>query len=148
MTKPTRITVETDVSVLVQTAWSLWTEPAHIMQWNAASDDWHTPRAMVDLWEGGTFRSRMEAKDGSTGFDFEGTFTEVIPQQRLAYTMDDGRTVSVEFEDRDGSTHITETFDAEEENSVEMQRQGWQAILDNFKRHAEREGGGGGTFGS
>lgn len=143
MTQSTRITVEADVAVPVQTAWTLWTSPAHIIRWNAASADWHTPRATMDLREGGTFSSRMEAKDGSTGFDFEGTFTAVIPQQRLAYVMDDGRTVSVEFEERDGSTHITETFDAEEENSVAMQRQGWQAILDNFKRYAEGEGGGG-----
>ncbi len=139
MTERTRITVKTAVAVPVETAWKFWTEPKHIMRWNAASDDWHTPRATTDLREGGTFMSRMEAKDGSEGFDFAGTFTEVIPQQRLAYTMDDGRTVTVEFEDREGETSITETFDAEEENSVEMQRQGWQAILDSFKRCAERE---------
>lgn len=137
MSKKTRITVETTVQTSADTIWNYWTKPEHIMQWNSASDDWHTPRATVDLKEGGTFSIRMEAKDGSAGFDFNGTFTKVIPQKQIEYTMEDGRTVSIQFEDCNGSTHIKETFEAEEENPTEMQRQGWQAILDHFKTYAE-----------
>lgn len=138
MTARPSVTVETTVAVPAATAWELWTRPKHIMQWNNASDDWHTPHAESDLREGGKFLSRMEARDGSMGFDFTGTFTRVAPNAVLAYTMDDGRTVTVTFAERDGATHITETFDAESENPVEMQRQGWQAILDNFKSYAEK----------
>ena len=131
------ITVETLVHAPVEKTWMFWTEPKHIMQWNNASDDWHTPRATSDLREGGKFVSRMEAKDGSAGFDFEGTFTKVVPREALDYVMSDGRKVSISFAARDGDTFISETFDPENENSVEMQRQGWQAILDNFKWYAE-----------
>lgn len=131
------ITVETTVQAPVEKAWHCWTTPECIMQWNAASDDWHTPRSTVDLREGGKMVSRMEARDGSAGFDFEVTFTKVVPQRLLEYAMGDERTVSVAFEDRDGATHVTETFVAETENPVEMQKQGWQAILENFKKHAE-----------
>ncbi len=111
------------------------------MQWNSASDDWHTPSATVDLREGGTFTSRMEAKDGSMGFEFGGTYTKIVNQQRIEYTMDDGRTVSAVFEEHNGHTHVTETFDPETENSREMQQQGWQTILDNFKNYAESHAG-------
>lgn len=107
------------------------------MQWNNASDDWHTPSATMDLREGGTFTARMEAKDKSFGFDFGGTFTKVVQQKTIEYTMGDGRKVSVNFKEQDGSTHVVETFDAESENSIEMQQQGWQAILNNFKKHVE-----------
>jgi uncharacterized protein YndB with AHSA1/START domain len=107
------------------------------MQWNNASDDWHTPSATSDLKEGGKFTSRMEAKDGSFGFDFGGTFTKVVPQKNLEYVIGDGRKVSVKFEEQDGKILITETFEAEGQNPIEMQQQGWQAILDNFKKYTE-----------
>jgi uncharacterized protein YndB with AHSA1/START domain len=133
----TKITVETTVDAPIETVWNCWTEPDCIMQWNSASDDWHTPSATNDLREGGEFTARMEAKDGSVGFDFGGTYTQVIDQRQIDYTMDDGRTVSITFDSHGGHTHITETFDAETENSVEMQQAGWQSILDNFKKHVE-----------
>jgi uncharacterized protein YndB with AHSA1/START domain len=120
--------------------WKYYTEPAHITQWNAASDDWHCPRAENDLRVGGRFSSRMEARDGSMGFDFGGTYNAVLPNQRFAYTMDDGRTAEVGFT-RDGNdTKVTVSFDAESENPVEMQRGGWQAILDRFQAYAEKQG--------
>lgn len=131
------ITVETTVHAPIEKVWAFWTEPEHIMQWNSAQDDWHTPRATNDLREGGKFLSRMEAKDGSAGFDFEGTYTKVIEHRQIDYTMSDGRKVSTTFDSHDGHTHITETFDAESENSPEVQRQGWQSILDNFKNYTE-----------
>ncbi len=134
-----RITVETTVNAPVAKVWQYWTAPEHIMQWNNASPDWHTPRATTDLKAGGKFSSRMEAKDGSVGFDFEGIFSKVVPNEVLEYGMADGRTVSVLFKDEGGKTHITESFDAETENSEDMQRAGWQAILDNFKKHAESQ---------
>ena len=107
------------------------------MQWNAASDDWHTPSGTNDLREGGTFAYRMEAKDKSVGFDFGGTYTKVAEHKQIDFAMSDGRTVSTTFSEHDGLTHISETFDAESENPIEMQRQGWQSILDNFRKHAE-----------
>lgn len=130
-------TVETAVQAPVEKVWHCWNTPECIMQWNAASDDWHTPKSTVDLKEGGKFTSRMEAKDGSAGFDFAGTYTKVVPNEQLAYEMEDGRKVSVTFVPLGDKTLINETFDAETENSVEMQRQGWQSILDNFKKHTE-----------
>lgn len=132
-----KITVETFVKAAPQRVWDAWNTPADIMRWNSASPDWHTPRATVDLREGGKFTSRMEARDGSAGFDFEGTYTAVVPHKRIAYRMDDGRAVEVEFAAKDGGVAVKETFDAESENPAEMQRGGWQAILDNFKRHVE-----------
>ena len=131
------LTVDVVVNVSAEKAWRYWTEPAHIMQWNNASDDWHTPHATADLREGGRFLSRMEARDGSQGFDFNGVFTKVIPQKVLDYAIEGGRTVSVIFESKGGTTHITETFEAEDENPLEMQRAGWQSIMDNFKKYAE-----------
>ena len=133
----TPITVETTVDAPIETVWKCWTEPEHIMQWNSASDDWHTPSATNDLREGGMFTARMEAKDQSVGFDFGGTYTTVIEHKQIDYTMSDGRKVSITFDEHDGHTHVSETFDAESENSLEMQRSGWQAILDNFKKHVE-----------
>ncbi len=137
MTNPTIITVETTVNAPLDTVWNFWTTPEHIMQWNSASDDWHTPSATNDLREGGSFTARMEAKDGSMGFDFGGTYTKVLGQKQIDYTIGDGRKVSVMFEEKDGGTHITESFDAESENPVEMQRGGWQSILENFKKYTE-----------
>ena len=132
-----KITVDRIVNAPLDRVWNAWNNPADITQWNAAQDDWHTTRSTVDLREGGTFTARMEAKDGSAGFDFEGTYTRVVPRQRIEYQMSDGREVTVEFAERAGGVQVTETFDAETENSVELQRSGWQAILDNFARYTE-----------
>jgi uncharacterized protein YndB with AHSA1/START domain len=132
-----KITVESFVKAPLDRVWKAWSNPDDIKQWNAAQDDWHTTRSTVDLREGGTFSSRMEAKDGSQGFDFEGSFTRVVPNKTIAYRMSDGREVIVEFAERAGGVHVSETFDPETENTPELQRQGWQAILDNFKRHVE-----------
>lgn len=139
MTSLSPITIETSVDAPIETVWSCWTEPEHIMQWNSASPDWHTPSATNDLREGGSFTSRMEAKDGSIGFDFGGTYTKVIEHKEISYTMDDGRKVRVSFDGHGGHTHIGETFDPESENPVEMQRAGWQSILDNFKSYVEAQ---------
>jgi uncharacterized protein YndB with AHSA1/START domain len=132
-----KITVETLVNAPLARVWSAWNAPADIMRWNAASDDWHTTRSSVDLREGGKFLARMEAKDGSAGFDFEGTYTRVIPMRAIEYRMEDGREVRVTLSERPGGILVQETFDAESENPPEMQREGWQAILDNFRRHVE-----------
>lgn len=114
-----------------------YTKPEYITKWNQASDDWHTPHAESDLRPQGRFLSRMEAKDGSAGFDFTGTFEEVEKNKLISYVMDDGRKARVEFNSNGTSSEITVTFDAEETNPVEMQRQGWQAILDNFKKFVQ-----------
>lgn len=134
----TQITVSTMINKPVDQVWTYYTEPAHITQWNAASDDWHSPRAENDLRVGGRFNSRMEARDGSEGFDFEGTYNEVKPNEKFAYTMDDGRKCEVVFAKDGNATELTVTFDAETENPVDFQRQGWQSILDNFKKYAEK----------
>ena len=134
-----KITVETVVKAPLDAVWKGWNTPADIQQWNAASDDWHTPSARVDLREGGTFCARMEAKDGSVGFDFEGSYTRVVPQSLVEYSMSDGRECRVEFKPEGKAVRVTETFDAETENPPEMQREGWQAILDSFARHVERK---------
>ncbi len=131
------ITVETVVKADLNTVWRAWNDPEDIKRWNAASDDWHTTRSTVDLREGGSFSARMEAKDGSVGFDFEGTYTRVVPQELIEYRMDDGRNVKVQFSQAGDGTLVRETFEAESENEPEMQRQGWQAILDGFARHVE-----------
>jgi uncharacterized protein YndB with AHSA1/START domain len=133
----TPITVETTVRAPVDKAWRYFTEPAHITKWNAASDDWHSPRATNDLRVGGQFNCRMEAKDGSVGFDFAGTYDEVVPNKRIAYRMTDGRKVVVTFAQDGDTTRVTETFDPESQNPVDMQRGGWQSILDNYKKDAE-----------
>lgn len=133
----TRITVEATVNAPAEKVWEFWTKPEHITQWNSASPDWHTPRSENDVRVGGKFSARMEAKDGSFGFDFGGTYDEVVPNQRLAYTIGDGRKVEVDFKANGDNTLVTETFEAEGMNPVEMQRGGWQAILDNFKRYTE-----------
>ena len=136
-----KITVETIVKADLDAVWQAWNTPDDIMQWNAASDDWHTPRSTVDLREGGSFLARMEAKDGSFGFDFGGTYTRVEPKHLIEYRMDDTRTVAVEFAEVPDGVVVRETFDAEDQNSAEMQRQGWQAILDNFARYVEHKPG-------
>lgn len=136
--KKTSITVETTVNAPVDKVWKTWSTPSDITQWNNAADDWHSPAAENDLRTGGKFKVRMEAKDGSFGFDFGGTYDDVQPNKRIAYTMDDGRKVDVTFDEHGGTTHIVETFEAENENSHEMQRAGWQAIMDNFKKYTEQ----------
>lgn len=133
----TRITVSAQVNKPLAQVWQCWTEPAHITQWNAASDDWHCPKATNDLRKGGSFSSTMAARDGSFSFDFSGVYDDVQPQKLIAYTMADGRTCAIIFAEEGGSTRITESFDAETLNSVEMQRTGWQAILDRFKSYTE-----------
>jgi uncharacterized protein YndB with AHSA1/START domain len=132
----TKITVETRVAAPPQEVWRAWITPDDIKQWNAASDDWHATKAAVDLRVGGAFSSRMEAKDGSMGFDFAGTFTKIIEHKLIESTFGD-RMLLVEFiAGQDGVT-VRETFDTEPTHSVEQQRQGWQAILNNFKKHVE-----------
>jgi uncharacterized protein YndB with AHSA1/START domain len=132
-----RITIEVNVAAQIQDVWKAWTSPADIQQWNAASDDWHCPSAEIDLRHGGTFSYRMEARDGSEGFDLKGTFTNVIPYERIEFALEDERLVAVEFFEGDGSVTVRESFDAESIHSGEQQRQGWQAILDRFARHVE-----------
>ena len=136
-TEKTQITVETTVKVPVEKAWKLWTTPEDITHWNNASDDWHTPRAENDLRPGGKFAHRMEAKDGSLGFDFGGVYDEVKTNELVVYSIDDGRKVKVTFTGNGTETKVVETFEAESTYSIEMQRGGWQAILDNFKKYAE-----------
>lgn len=134
-----KITVETTVSAPRSRVWNAYSNPDDIVQWNAASDDWHTTRSSVDLRPGGKFSSRMEAKDGSFGFDFEGTYTRVEPERLIAYSFGD-REATVEFlAAGDGAAGVTVrvTFDSEETHSVEQQRAGWQAILERFRRHVE-----------
>ncbi|XID94559.1 SRPBCC family protein [Paenibacillaceae bacterium WGS1546] len=134
---PATITVEAIVYSPVESVWEYWTDPKHITQWNSASEDWHTPYAENDLQVGGKFVSRMEAKDGSVGFDFNGVYDEVKMKERLVYTIADGRKVKIDFLPQDNGTKIVESFEAEETHPIEMQQAGWQAILDNFKKYAE-----------
>jgi uncharacterized protein YndB with AHSA1/START domain len=131
-----KITVETTVNAPIATVWSAYTTPEDIKQWNAASDDWHTTQAAVDLRAGGPFSSRMEAKDGSFGFDFAGTYTRVVPHELIEYSFGD-RSGAVEFHAGGNGVTVRVTFDAEAEHPVEQQRQGWQAILNNFAKHVE-----------
>ncbi|MBZ0097610.1 MAG: SRPBCC family protein [Taibaiella sp.] len=140
METTTKITVETTVNAPVQKVWDYWNQPEHITQWGAASEDWHTTRAQNDLRQGGSFNYRMEAKDGSMGFDFEGVYDDVVDHKHISYTMGDGRTVQIHFSGDGNTTKIVETFDAETENPVEMQRDGWQAIMNNFKKYVEGQG--------
>lgn len=131
------ITVEALVDAPVEKVWAYWTGPEHITQWNNASDDWHTPWAKNDLVPGGRFVSRMEAKDGSFGFDFGGVYDEVVLNKKISYTMDDDRKVAVNFSESGTGTKIVEEFEAEDQHSAELQQQGWQAILNNFKKYVE-----------
>lgn len=132
-----KISIETFVKSNVGKVWSAWTTPADINQWNAANDDWHNPRSENDLRVGGRFCYRMEAKDGRMGFDFEGTYTKVVPQKAIEYVLADSHVVSIAFEPVDGGVRVVETFDAEDANSAEMQRQGWQSILNRFASYVE-----------
>lgn len=132
-----KISISATVHADLKTVWACWNNPEDIKRWNAASNDWHTVSSNVDLRVGGKFSSRMEAKDGSMGFDFEGVYTKVMDKELIEYAMEDGRTVSIEFATVDGGVKVTETFDAEDSHSAEQQRLGWQSILNNFARHVE-----------
>lgn len=132
-----KITIESTITASPKKVWEAWTEPKHITRWNFATEDWQCPKASNDLKVGGKYSARMEAKDGSFGFDFEATYNEVIDQKKITYTMGDGRQATTKFEDLGGKTKVTTVFDAEKENSEEMQKQGWQAILNNFKKYVE-----------
>lgn len=136
--QPTVVTVEATVNAPVQKVWEYWNKPEHIIQWSHASDDWHTPWAKNDLRKGGNFSSRMEARDGSMGFEFGGIYDEVREHENISYTMGDGRKVTINFFADGGTTRVVENFDAESEHPVEMQKAGWQAIMDNFKKYTEQ----------
>ena len=140
MSTHTRITVSALVNKPVEQVWNIWTDPKHITQWCAASDDWHCPKASNDPRTGGKFSSTMAARDGSVSFDFEGVYDDVQLHKLIAYTMADGRTCEILFSSEQGGTRVVESFDAETQNTVELQRGGWQAILDRFKAHAEAHG--------
>ena len=133
----TKVTVQAHIQAPIDKVWTYWSTPKHIMHWNNASPDWHTPKAENDLRTGGKFLSRMEARDGSMGFDFEGVYKRVIPHKLIEYVLADDREVKIEFSEQNGGTKVVEIFDAETTNPVEMQRGGWQAILDNFKKYTE-----------
>jgi uncharacterized protein YndB with AHSA1/START domain len=138
MTLKETITVETLVNAPIEKVWEFWTKPEHITQWNNASEDWHTTRAENDLRIGGKFLSRMEAKDGSFGFDFEGIYDEVLTNEKISYTLLDDRKVAITFFSIESGVQITEIFEAENENSLDLQKMGWQAILNNFKNYVEK----------
>lgn len=131
------ITIKATINAPIETVWRNWIEPEHIKKWNNASEEWHTTVAENDLRVGGKFLSRMEAKDGSFGFDFSGIYDEVKLYDAIAYTLGDGRKVRITFVCSEKKTEVTETFEAESTNSIEMQQVGWQAILDNFKSYTE-----------
>jgi uncharacterized protein YndB with AHSA1/START domain len=131
------ITIESTVNAPAEKAWEYFTKPEHVTKWNHASDDWHSPHAENDLRVGGIFNYRMEAKDGSFGFDFGGTYDAVTPKRYIEYTIGDGRKVKVNFTTEGNKTKVTESFEAENTHSIDMQRTGWQAILDNFKKYTE-----------
>ncbi len=132
-----KITVETVINATIEKIWTLWNQPEHVKHWYNASDDWHTPQATNNLISGGCFNYRMEAQDGSFGFDFVGIYDEVVPNEKISYTLGDGRQANIIFTDEGDTVRITETFDAEHENSIELQKTGWQAILNNFKKYVE-----------
>lgn len=131
------ITIEALVSAPIEKVWKYWTEPKHIMAWSFASDDWHAPHAENDLKVGGKFTTTMAAKDGSFSFDFGGIYTAIKPQELIEYVLEDGRKVQVIFKSQNSKTNIISTFDPESQNPLDMQKNGWQAILDNFKKHCE-----------
>lgn len=133
----TKITIEAVISAGIEKVWDHYTKPEHITHWNFASDDWQCPKAENDLRAGGKYFARMEAKDGSFGFDFEAVYDEVVYLKKIAYTMGDGRQAITRFENQGGNTKVNTTFDPENSNPVEMQREGWQAILNNFKKYVE-----------
>jgi uncharacterized protein YndB with AHSA1/START domain len=131
------ITVKTTVNAPIEKVWECWSAPEHITKWCQASNDWHAPYAENDLQTGGKFKTTMAAKDESVSFDFEGVYSDVQQNKLIAYSMSDGRKVSITFDADGDKTHVTETFDPEDTNPIEMQRGGWQAILDNFKKYTE-----------
>jgi uncharacterized protein YndB with AHSA1/START domain len=131
------ITIQALIAAPVNLVWEKWNNPADIVKWNTASDDWHTTKAETDLRPGGAFSSRMEAKDGSFGFDFYGTYDKVIEYELLESTLGDNRKVTVIFKSEEGQTLVTQTFETENENPPELQQNGWQAILNNFKNYTE-----------
>ncbi|QIK54710.1 polyketide cyclase [Dysgonomonas sp. HDW5B] len=131
------VTVQVLVDVSIDTVWKCWTTPADIIKWNNASDDWHTTEASNDLRKGGKFSYRMEAKDASMGFDFGGVYSDIIDKQEINYTLEDGRKTKITFIEVNNKVQVIESFEAEDINSIEMQRQGWQAILDNFQKYVE-----------
>ncbi len=131
------ITVEVTINAPIEKVWTLFNSPAHITQWNAASDDWHAPYAEIDFREGGKLICTMAAKDGSAGFDFTATYHKIIHHNLIEYTLDDGRKVSIRFSRHNEQVTVAETFDAESTHSIELQHQGWQAILNNFKKYVE-----------
>lgn len=142
-----KLEVETTVAAPIEQVWRAYTTPTDITQWNAASPDWHTTRASVDLRPGGSFSSRMEAKDGSMGFDFAGTYTDIVENTRIAYAFG-ARTAEVTFEPSAEGVRVKVTFDAEETHSIEQQKQGWQSIPDSFKRHVEAKQAGSAGLGA
>jgi uncharacterized protein YndB with AHSA1/START domain len=146
MMETTKITVRSTIQCDIQKVWNYYTQPEHIVGWNFSSDDWHCPLASNDLHVGGIFSARMEAKNGSFGFDFNSTYDEVVVYEKIAYTMEDGRTADINFSVDDGFTLVVITFDAESQNDPEMQRLGWQAILDNFKKYVESKAASGAEF--
>lgn len=133
-----KVTVQAVIQAPVEKVWTYWTEPVHITKWNQASEVWHAPKAENDLRIGGTFVTRMEAKDGSMGFDFGGTYDVVKQHEAIGYTMEDGRRVDIAFVDKGSETEVIETFDLESTHSAEMQQAGWQAIMDHFKAYTEQ----------
>ncbi len=134
-----KITVETSVKGPIERVWEYFTDPGHITHWYHATDDWHAPSAENDLREGGTFRTTMAAKDGSHSFDFEGEYTIVKKYERIEFRLLDNRMVAITFSKQGDEIRITETFEAESQNSLELQRLGWQSILDHFKKYAESQ---------
>lgn len=137
MTTKNKISIETKIKAPIDVVWKLWTTPEHIINWNFASDSWCCPNAINDLKPNGQFNWRMEAKDGSMGFDFTGTYQQIQTNELITYLMDDGRAVSINFLIEADQVKVVETFEAEGSNSDELQRLGWQAILNNFKSYVE-----------
>lgn len=135
--KKIKITVQTSVNATIEKVWKIWTTPNDILHWNNASEDWHTTKAENDLKVGGKFSYQMEAKDGSFGFDFEGIYDTVKTNELIAYTMADGRKSIITFKQQGKNINISQTFEAETENTIELQKNGWQAIMNNFKKYIE-----------
>jgi uncharacterized protein YndB with AHSA1/START domain len=133
-----KITINAEIDASVEKVWKIWNSPEHIVNWNAASADWHTTRATNELKVGGSSFCRMEAKDGSLGFDFNWIYTAIEPNKHLAYTLEDDRKVVIDFSEQNGKVKIIQTFDAETQNNLELQRFGWQNILENFKKYTEK----------
>lgn len=135
--KKVKITVHTTVNATIENVWKIWTSPNDIIHWNTASDNWHTPKAKNNLKVGGKFSYRMEAKNGSFGFDFEGIYDNVKTNELIAYTMADGRKSIITFKQQGNEINISQTFEAETENTIELQKNGWQVIMNNFKKYTE-----------